>query len=212
MVIYTQRKKFHEVYASNCRKVGCRVQKNQQEDLRVTKTRRSIKQTFINMLCEMEYEKITVQELTARAMINRKTFYLHYSTLDELLNELQDETMQKFLKRIENMECPKDIDKITREFFTYSEELGKLGEVLNCNDSHVRKRITDELMKGTWRLPYEYSAPCVQSIIKSFVFQATLTIYRQWAADGKKIPLEEVIKIATKLICNGVNVLSEKDN
>ena len=37
----------------------------------------------------MDYEKITVRELTDRAMINRKTFYLHYETLDELLEEVR---------------------------------------------------------------------------------------------------------------------------
>lgn len=182
---------------------------NKHEDLRVMRTKKSIKQTFIEMLCEMDYEKITVQELAARAVINRKTFYLHYSTLDELLNEIQEEMMQTFLKRTENMERPKDIDKVTREFFYYSEELGKLGEILNCNDTHVRKNITDKLMGHTWKLPDEYSAPHFQSIIKSFVFNATLTIYRQWVADGKKLSLEEVIDIATKLIYSGVKIFEK---
>lgn len=174
------------------------------EDLRVARTKKSIKQTFIDMLCKMDYEKITVQELTARAMINRKTFYLHYSSLGELLSEIQEEMMQNFLKRTADMERPKDIDKVTREFFTYSEELGKLGEVLNCSDSQVRKRITDELMELAWKLPDKYSAPGFQNIIKAFVFQATLTIYRQWAADGKKLSLEEVTDLAVKLVCNGL--------
>ena len=40
-----------------------------------------------------------------------------------------------------------------------------------------------------------------------YVSQSTLEIYKQWVADGKKIPLEDIIQIATKLICSGVNGL-----
>ena len=65
------------------------MDKTKQEDLRVRKTKEAIRRTFEDMICEMDYEKITVKELTDRAMINRKTFYLHYETLDDLLEELQ---------------------------------------------------------------------------------------------------------------------------
>ena len=176
-----------------------------QEDLRVLRTKQSIRRAFTEMICEMDYERITVQELTARAMINRKTFYLHYPTLDDLLREVQREMAEDFIRRTEGMERPRDMDKITREFFLCSEELGKLGERLNCSDTHVRRQITDEIMRRTWRsLKGE---PEAQNIIMAFVSQATLAIYRQWTADGKAMPLEEVIELATRLICHGVGAI-----
>ena len=45
------------------------------EDIRVKKTILSIRNTFCKMICEMDYEQITVRELCERAMINKKTFY-----------------------------------------------------------------------------------------------------------------------------------------
>ena len=176
-------------------------------DLRVIKTKRNIKQAFIEMLCEMDYEQITVQALTERAMINRKTFYSHYQNLDELLHELQLEMAQNFAKRTKRFDRPQDMDKITREFFLFSEELGPLGEAINLNDSHVREDITHELMNQNWNFPQRYSSPYAQNIIKSFISQATLAIYRQWIADGKKLSLNEIIDLATKLICEGVGSL-----
>ena len=179
-------------------------------DLRVIKTKRNIKQAFIEMLCEMDYEQITVQALTQRAMVNRKTFYSHYDNLDELLHELQLEMAQDFAKRTKRFNRPQDMDEITREFFLISEELGRLGEAINLNDSHVRKDITNELMNQNWNFPPKYSSPYAQNIIKSFISQATLAIYRQWIADGKKLSLEEVINLATKLICDGVGGLENE--
>ena len=43
-------------------------------DLRVKKTRKAIRDSFCEMIMEMDYPDITITELTARAMINRNTF------------------------------------------------------------------------------------------------------------------------------------------
>ena len=59
------------------------------EDLRVIKTIEAIKSSFEALICEKEYEKITVKELCDRARINKKTFYNYYPTLDDLLSEMQ---------------------------------------------------------------------------------------------------------------------------
>ena len=172
-------------------------------DLRVLRTKQSIRLAFTEMLCEMDYDRITIQGLTERAMINRKTFYLHWPTLDSLLREMQHEMAQEFIKRTEGMERPRDMDKVTREFYLCSEELGKLCERLNLSGNYLSQDITDEIMRQTWRVPR--AQPHAQSIVMAFVSQATLAIYRQWAADGKEMPLEEIIELATRLICNGVN-------
>ena len=50
---------------------------NKKKDLRVQRTRQFIRKTFEEMICEMDYEQISIKELAQRAKINRKTFYLH---------------------------------------------------------------------------------------------------------------------------------------
>ena len=156
---------------------------NKKVDLRIQRTKDSIRKTFEEMICEMDYEQISIKELAQRARINRKTFYLHYNTLDDLLREIQNEMAQNFIKRTQGLERPRDMDKITREFFLYSEELGKRSSIICC-------------------------PPYIQNIIMTYAAQSTLEIYKQWVADGKKIPLEDIIKIATRLICNGINGLN----
>lgn len=95
---------------------------NGTEDLRVQKTIEAIHKAFEELICEMDYEKITVKELCERAKINKKTFYRYYAVLDDLLAELQGILTQEYLKRIENYRVPEDLDKINREFFLYSVE------------------------------------------------------------------------------------------
>lgn len=183
----------------------------QKEDLRIQRTKKNIRQVFEEMICEMDYEKITIKELTERAGINRKTFYLHYDSIDDLLRELQNEMARDFIKRTEGLERPRDMDKITREFFLTHEELGRLGERITCsgNYHYISRRITNDILGQTWKADGEIRGtnPYVQNIIMNFVSQSTLTIYRQWVADGKRIPLEEIIALTTKLICSGLDGL-----
>ncbi len=181
------------------------------EDLRVIRTKEAIRKTFEEMICEMDYEQISIKELTERARINRKTFYLHYNSLDDLLRELQNEMAKNFIKRTQGLERPRDMDKITREFFLVSESGGRFYEKLMCSGSYhyISRRITNEIMSETWGADGKQKNvdPYVQNIMMTFVAQSTIEIYKQWVADGKKIPLEEIIALTAKLICTGVNGL-----
>ena len=183
---------------------------NNNEDMRVKRTKENIKRAFAEMICEMDYEAITVKELTDRAGINRKTFYLHYPTLDDLLREMQNEMAQNFINRTKNFKRPQDMDKITKEFFFTCEELGELGERITCsgNYQYISRRITSNILNTAWSK--DNRNPYIQNLIKTFVSQSTLELYKQWISDGKVIPLEDMIKITTELICRGVNDIEKR--
>ena len=44
-------------------------------------------EALLVLLEKKEYEFITVKEICEKAGVNRSTFYLHYETIDELLEE-----------------------------------------------------------------------------------------------------------------------------
>ena len=56
-------------------------------DLRVKKTKDSIKNALFDLIEVHGFETITVKELTTKAKINRGTFYLHYENIDDLIDE-----------------------------------------------------------------------------------------------------------------------------
>ncbi|WP_326027566.1 TetR/AcrR family transcriptional regulator [Staphylococcus pseudoxylosus] len=63
------------------------------EDRRVRKTKNAIKQAFIKLLAEKELERITIQDITTLADVNRGTFYLHYEDKYILLSDIEDEIL-----------------------------------------------------------------------------------------------------------------------
>ena len=47
-------------------------------DLRIIKTKKAIRDAFLALIEEKGFERISVKEITEKAMISRNTFYLHY--------------------------------------------------------------------------------------------------------------------------------------
>jgi AcrR family transcriptional regulator len=66
----------------------------QKTDLRVIKTRANIRNTFIELLSEKDFNEITIQNILNKALINRSTFYKHYSDKYELAEQLINEIMK----------------------------------------------------------------------------------------------------------------------
>ncbi|WP_053072617.1 TetR/AcrR family transcriptional regulator [Lactiplantibacillus herbarum] len=71
-----------------------------QNDLRVVKTRKAIKQAFMQLILNKSVNKITVSELAKIALISKGTFYLHYADIymlyDELVADVASKSAQKF--------------------------------------------------------------------------------------------------------------------
>ena len=62
-------------------------------DLRVIKTRKSIMQAFIKLSDEKDFKNITVKDITQEALINRATFYYHFSDIYDLLDKVLAEEL-----------------------------------------------------------------------------------------------------------------------
>ena len=85
-------------------------------------------QALIELLNKKDFEFITIKEICEKAGVNRSTFYLHYETIGDLLDECLENTNKKFvayfnkdyksfIEKIKN--CSKqDLILITPEYLT----------------------------------------------------------------------------------------------
>lgn len=55
-------------------------------------------QALVELLNKKDYEYITVKEICAKAGVNRSTFYLHYDTIDDLLEECIENSNKQFME------------------------------------------------------------------------------------------------------------------
>lgn len=179
-----------------------------ENDSRVRRTCAAIKETVKQMICEMDAGKITVKELTDRAGIHRKTFYLHYAYIEALLEELLQEVLDSYSAQMDRLEVPFYITDTNRVFFEFFAAQEPYVEKMMCDPSY--RSYCDALLfrslahnRQRFDTVERYSA-AMRNVIDSFMVNGTLNIYRQWIADGKAIPLEEIIWLSGSLLEQGV--------
>lgn len=171
------------------------------EDLRVQKTIEAINRAFNQLLCEKEYEKISVTELCALAKISKKTFYVYYTDLNDLLAEMQEQLSRSYTERISAYQLPQDAKEVIREFLLFSAEQGEAYDKITCSEAfqYIRGQMIRNVQEKTNIIPFTSTLPGI------FMSTALLEIYKYWVANGREQPIEDVISMAISLICSGLD-------
>lgn len=68
------------------------------------RSRRLIRSALLELLQEKKFEKITVTDIVKRADINRSTFYAHYADVRALMEEIQNEFVERALSVVKEMD------------------------------------------------------------------------------------------------------------
>lgn len=74
-------------------------------DIRTIYTKNVIKDALLNALEEKPFEQITVTDVCRRAEVTRATYYIHYQSLTEVLDELLNDALQ-----MADQDCQKQDD------------------------------------------------------------------------------------------------------
>ncbi len=85
------------------------------------KSQKAIRGAFLEMLLEEEFDSITIKDITERADLSRKTFYLHYIDKYDLLDVIVDEHLEK-LREICDQKKEKGLIEGTIIWFDYFEQ------------------------------------------------------------------------------------------
>lgn len=70
-------------------------------DLRIVKTHLQIDQALLDCLKDHPFQKITVDMLCRKALINRSTFYKYYLDKYDLMDKYLDKTLEEFRQNIQ---------------------------------------------------------------------------------------------------------------
>lgn len=70
-------------------------------DRRIIKSQEAIKKALIELMIEKKIDQITIQEISDRANVSRRTIYLHYIDKFDLLDKLMEEHINELWKLCE---------------------------------------------------------------------------------------------------------------
>lgn len=85
--------------------------KNLYTDPRILRTRQLLKDALIDLLQQMDIEKISVNLLAERATINRVTFYLHYKDIPDMLKKMADDMTEEISKVLNKQSSDQELTK-----------------------------------------------------------------------------------------------------
>lgn len=118
--------------------------KEEKLDPRVKRTRSLILQAFGNLLAEKGFESISVQDVTAKAQVNRATFYAHFEDKYKLLDYwISQMFRQEIEKRMLNA-CQYSDENLRNLILAVCEFLSKMHS--DCAQLHQQ---FESLVEGT---------------------------------------------------------------
>ncbi len=179
-------------------------------DLRIIKTRRTIRNALVDLMSEKELSAITISELSARAEINRKTFYRHYRTISDVVAELENEILSEFSEILKSGNDSllnigavfRDISALVerrRDFFvrlmTYNHDLFNNGKI----KAMLRKTLSVSLRKAG-------AAIGEQSIkaVSEFLISGVLALYADWFDNSCEGSLDFITEISVNMATGGL--------
>lgn len=187
---------------------------NNNYDRRQIKTKKAIIAAFITLLQQKNISKITITELSKLADIDRKTFYLHYNSIEELYNDLG--TMLVSLIKEIIYEYSKD-QKTPYQLFAsindiISEKLDLFKSIARNNDFsdfmlNIKDILSNELIKLYGK--ENTSASERFKLTAEFVASGTVAMYLRWLRGDAEISMDELALLAAEMITNGASGLVE---
>ena len=182
------------------------------KDLRVRRTLKAIRSAFYELGLTKDYSDISITELTDRAEINRKTFYLHYSSLEDLVKEVEQEIVENILENVRLSAEQLDVEGCVDTFYHYLDECDEVQQKLLC-DTHYYffyEDVTDAVLKSSSFSKF-FEKTKHPDIVRSYSICITF-IYRNWLKSGRPIPLDELIEYANMIIAKGYSGIIEKES
>lgn len=92
-------------------------EKTRKTDRRTLYTMQVIKDTYVELLHEKSWEKISVTEICKRAEINRTTFYLHYENSTHVLEDLLNELFEKLMIDLADISTYEERSRVSARIF-----------------------------------------------------------------------------------------------
>jgi AcrR family transcriptional regulator len=200
---------------------GLNLQENS-SDLRIIRTRESIRDALVDLMEEKGFDAITVKDITIRAKINRGTFYAHYQDKFDLMAKCEEEIMhemariakQNFPGLIEvlesnlPMQAPNPIAISTLEHINKNSKFMKAMLGPNGNLS-FQSRLKDFLWKtifsdGANSFIQEEKLLVPGQYLASYIASAHIGVIQKWLESGMKESPYEMATILSTMTINGL--------
>ncbi len=183
------------------------------QDLRVIRTDRRIRETFLQLIDEVGFDAVTIKLLTDRAEVNRGTFYHHYADKYELLERMTNEIFEKieatFEREIPFVLINQKEDSPYRRiipFLIFLYENRTLMRILlsPTSDGMFRNRVRDYMQQILFSgLPEQEERLVPENYLIAYLSAAHLGVIESWLRHPNETSPEEIARIIFTISMEG---------
>lgn len=186
-------------------------------DRRVKKTRNLIKESLIELILSKTYSQLTVKEIAEKANIGRKTFYLHYSCIEDVTAEIENDMDISLNEKIDNFinnTNVYDIKNVFKDLNDVIMEQEDLFKRIALSDSYnfFQKGFERMLSKAITRVTneiFKIRRPNTETY-STFYAAGIIKLYMDWLKGELKVSLEELTRILYRSTFVGAKYIIEE--
>ena len=186
------------------------------EDRRARRSRKLLKQGFMDLLREKGFSRISVRDITERADVNRGTFYLHYpdtaalmrSVEEDMLNEAQTLISAHLREAMEGNSLRPLFEPLLDYVVGHREACATLFRNDSCSGFlEGIQRLSCE--NGRPLLARRYSALTDEQLtyFSSFVAFGLTGLMKTWFDRGMSLPKERLLETADQFVTGAASAL-----
>ena len=175
------------------------------QDRRIRKTRAVLKSSLLSLMKEKSVKHITVKELCDKADINRGTFYLHYTDVFDMLEQIEDDMFRELDEFLVPIDKQEDVlnEELFREVFIFVKNNNEFCQVMLSDRGEIA--FTKKLIKFLHsKFTNHFGDTNAAEHYFSFMVFGVLGIIESWLNNGMKETAEEMAEICSNIIQNKI--------
>lgn len=190
------------------------------EDLRVIKTKKLIRKSFVDLSKKISYQKISVKDLCDNAMINRNTFYLHYENKDDLVKEIINETIEKYKSYFMPLITNFFISVKLKDVEGFTNNVKGILEIVEEDIDLYKIILSDDYLTGYFSSIAQVYEKNIMDFLNITTNKAKLIFKYMMSGCGgiltewilkRSLPIDEISKILAKLAFENINSFTEEN-
>ena len=200
------------------------VSKKPRVDRRIVRSRNAILSAFERLLMEKPLADITVSAIAREANVDRKTFYVHFGTVDGLLDAIAEDVVGMIVDSVERTLASLGSDPNERALGAAATFFRTVNEAL-CNNLVLNRQLIENIPLDDFMA--RLRAPLEREIAErdllpeglkdelfdyylAFLLSGIIGIYRAWALSDGSVPIERISEVANNLTLSGLSSLESR--
>ena len=164
---------------------------------RTEMTKLLFRTALIELIQDKPFHKITVKEICEQADLNRTTFYLHYSDLNQLLgdivSQLEKDTSEHFSSAKGKGD---DIENLTRHLEYIKDNKIIYKALMSSNlDDNIRMGIFQNMLSGVSERVPEFGSKIENPYTYTFMIFGCGSVISQWISNGFDMDTASLAKL-----------------